>query len=150
VVATANSEPRSLAVEEVVSRGSSNRSQSLSVVPCVSDDDSLSMPEIRLHIAIEEVCHLKMAQETRSLSIEELSLVDFLLDQILSLKEVVAQHGGVVPHIVSELLCHKQVALLLRLDIPNHQPLMSLVCKLATVKTYPTRKLACTLSRCKA
>jgi hypothetical protein len=91
VVTTANSEPRSLAVEEVVSRGPSNRSLSLSVVPCVSDDDSLSTPEIRLHIAIEEVCHLKMAQETRSLSIEELSLVDFLLDQILSLKEVVAQ-----------------------------------------------------------
>jgi hypothetical protein len=41
------------------------------------------------------------------LSVQELSLVDFLLDQLLSLKEVVAQLGGVVPHIGSELLGHK-------------------------------------------
>jgi hypothetical protein len=36
------------------------------------------------------------AQETRVLSDGELSLVDFLLNQISMLKNVVAHHGGVV------------------------------------------------------
>jgi hypothetical protein len=52
---------------------------------------------------------------------EELSLVDFLLDQILLLKEIVVQQGGVVPSIVTELLCHKQVALPLDVAISDHQ-----------------------------
>jgi hypothetical protein len=43
-------------------------------------EDSLPTPEILLHIAIEVVGRLRLAQETRSLSDEELSLVDFLLD----------------------------------------------------------------------
>jgi hypothetical protein len=49
-------------------------------------EDSLLTLEIRLHIAIEVVGHLRMAYEMRSLSDDELSLVDFLLDQITLLK----------------------------------------------------------------
>jgi hypothetical protein len=56
----------------------------------------------------------------RSLLDEELSLVDFLLDQILLLKEIVAQKGGAVPSIVTELLRHKQVALPLGVAISGH------------------------------
>jgi hypothetical protein len=73
----------------------------------INDEDSLPTPEIRMHIAIEVICYLKMAQEMRSLSLEELSLIDFLLDQIVLLKEVVAQQGGLIPQIISEFLCHK-------------------------------------------
>jgi hypothetical protein len=36
-----------------------------------------------MHIAIEVVGCLTMAQEMKSLSVEELSFIDFLLDQIL-------------------------------------------------------------------
>jgi hypothetical protein len=48
---------------------------------------SLPMPEIRLHIAINVVSHLNAAEEARSLSIEEPSLREFLLDQILVLQK---------------------------------------------------------------
>jgi hypothetical protein len=60
-----------------------------------------------MHIAIEVICRLRMAQVARSLSEEELSLVDFLLRQISLVKEVVVQHGGVVPLVIMELLDHK-------------------------------------------
>jgi hypothetical protein len=56
----------------------------------------------------------------------------------------------VVPHIASELLFHKQVALPTGLAIPDHQPPMSSVYKPTNAKTYPNRKLACMLARCKA
>jgi hypothetical protein len=78
--------------------------------------------EIHLHIAIEVICRLWMAQEMRLLLDEELSLVDFLLDQIALLKEVVAHHGGVIPLIVMELLRHKQVSPPLVMSISDHQP----------------------------
>jgi hypothetical protein len=63
---------------------------------------------------------LKMAQEMRLLLVEELLLVDFLLNQILSLKEVVVQHGGVIPRIIRELLGHKQVTLAMDMTIFDH------------------------------
>jgi hypothetical protein len=48
--------------------------------PDVSNvEDSLPMPELRLHIAIEVLGRLRLVQETRSLSSEELSLIAFLL-----------------------------------------------------------------------
>jgi hypothetical protein len=52
-----------------------------------------------------------MVQESRSLLDEELSLIDFLLDQMVLLKEMVLQQGGVVPSIALELLLQKQAAL---------------------------------------
>jgi hypothetical protein len=45
-----------------------------------------------------------LAQEMRSLSCKELSLIAFLLDQIFLLKEVVRQQGGMVPPLVLQLL----------------------------------------------
>jgi hypothetical protein len=104
-------------VAEEMSRGTTNRSLLPSALPCFNDDNSLPTPVVRLHIAIELICRFKLAQV---LSVQELSRVDFLLDQLLSLKEVVAQLGGVVPHIGSELLGHKQVALLMCLATPDH------------------------------
>jgi hypothetical protein len=57
------------------------RSPQISVALGASNvEDSLPTPEILLHIAIEVVGRLRLAQETRSLFDEELSLVDFLLD----------------------------------------------------------------------
>jgi hypothetical protein len=62
-------------------------------------EDSLPTPKIHQHIAIEVVGRLHLAQESRSLSDDELSLVDFLLEQITLPKEVVAHHDGEVsPH----------------------------------------------------
>jgi hypothetical protein len=54
-------------------------------------EDSLPAPELCLHIAIEANGRLRLAQETRSLSGEELYLIAFLLDQLFLLKEVVQQ-----------------------------------------------------------
>jgi hypothetical protein len=56
-----------------------DESGSLVVVEELSDEDPLPSSELRLHIAIEVVCHLRMVQETRSLVDEELSLFVFLL-----------------------------------------------------------------------
>jgi hypothetical protein len=52
-------------------------------------DNSLPTPKIWMHIAVEVVSLLKMAQQMMSLSVEEHLLVDFLLDHILMLKVVV-------------------------------------------------------------
>jgi hypothetical protein len=65
-----------------------------SLLPSVAPGDSnleefLHTLEVCMHIAIEVVCRLRMAQEMRSLTAEVASLVDFLLNQILSLKEVI-------------------------------------------------------------
>jgi hypothetical protein len=86
---------------------------------------SLPTPVIHLHIAIEVIGRLRLAQEMRSLSDKEFSLVDFLLDQISLLKEVVEQQGGGVPLIVTELLGNRQVTPPSD-PTPDHQP--SLVC----------------------
>jgi hypothetical protein len=88
-------------------------------------EDSLPTPVIHLHIAIEVIGRLRLAQEMRSLSDKEFSLVDFLLDQISLLKEVVEQQGGGVPLIVTELLGNRQVTPPSD-PTPDHQP--SLVC----------------------
>jgi hypothetical protein len=50
-------------------------------------EESLPMLEIRLQITINIVSRLNAAEETRSLSIKEVSLWEFLLDQILLLQE---------------------------------------------------------------
>jgi hypothetical protein len=71
---------------------------------------TLPVPELRLHIAIEVVGRLRLAQETRSLLCEELSLITFLLDQIFLLKEVVQLQGGMVPPLEAELLGQNQIA----------------------------------------
>jgi hypothetical protein len=79
-VAIEISRPRSHVEAEGMSRGQTNRSSLHSTTPCGSnDEDILPTLEICLHIAIEVVCHLKMAQERRLLLVEEVSLVDFLL-----------------------------------------------------------------------
>jgi hypothetical protein len=43
-------------------------------------EDSHSTSKIQLHIAISVVSRLNVTEETRSLSIEEVSLREFLLD----------------------------------------------------------------------
>jgi hypothetical protein len=48
-----------------------------------------------------------MAQESRSLVYEEMPLIYFLLDQMVLMKEMVLQHGSVVPSIALELLLQK-------------------------------------------
>jgi hypothetical protein len=113
--------PRPHAEAKGMSRVPPNWSALPSVAWCDSnDEDPLPTLEIRLHIAIEVVYRLKMAQEMRLLLVEELLLVDFLLNQILSLKEVVVQHGGVIPRIIRELLGHKQVTLAMDMTIFDH------------------------------
>jgi hypothetical protein len=67
---------------------------------------------------------------------EEHLLVDFLLDQIISPKEVEAHHGSVVPHIITELLGHKQVIVPMDMDISDQQPSVNSACKLTNVITH--------------
>jgi hypothetical protein len=62
-----------------------------------------------------------MEQESISLVDEELSLIDFLLDWMVLLKELVLQQGGVVPSIALELLLQKQAALPLDVATSIHQ-----------------------------
>ncbi|TVU44407.1 hypothetical protein EJB05_03847, partial [Eragrostis curvula] len=62
-----------------------------------SSSDCLLTPEIQLEIAIEVVYRLDMAEETRSLSLQEQSLREFLLDQIANLQEVVGAHDDKIP-----------------------------------------------------
>lgn len=84
-----------------------------------------------MHIAMDVITRLNMAQEARSLSVEEISLRDFPLDQIVSLREVVAPH--LIPHIVEDLLSHKQaVASLVVKDECHRPPVTS--CLLADVQ----------------
>jgi hypothetical protein len=51
-----------------------------------SEEDNLSMLEIRLHIAINVISQLNVAEDFRLLLGEEHSLREFLLDQILLLQ----------------------------------------------------------------
>jgi hypothetical protein len=55
--------------------------------PKPSAKDSILVPEIQLHIAINVVSQLNLVEEARSLSVMEQSLREFLLDQILLLQE---------------------------------------------------------------
>jgi hypothetical protein len=86
----------------------------------------------------------------RSFSVEGLSLIDFLLDQILLPKEVVAHLGVVVPHIISELLGHKHVSPFVDLATPIHQASRSKVCKLANAKAFMNRKPTTRFTSCRA
>jgi hypothetical protein len=52
----------------------------------------LSMPEIKLHVAINVVSHLNVAEEARSLSVKDHSLREFLLDQIFLVSTQVMYH----------------------------------------------------------
>jgi hypothetical protein len=76
--------------------------------PKPSTEDTLSTSEIRLNIAMNVVSRLDAVEEARSLSVEELSLWEFLLDQILSLQELL--EPSVVPRCVEELLDRGLVA----------------------------------------
>jgi hypothetical protein len=76
--------------------------------PEPSEEDSLSTSEIRLHIDINVVSRLNVAEKFRSLSGEELSLREFFLDQILLLEE--SLESCLVPRVVEELLGSKLVA----------------------------------------
>jgi hypothetical protein len=53
--------------------------------PELFNEDSLPAPEIRLRIAINVMPHLNATEEFWSLSTEELSLREFILDQMLLL-----------------------------------------------------------------
>jgi hypothetical protein len=70
-------------------------------------EESLPTPKIWLHIAINVVSRLNAMEETRSLSIEEVSFREFLLDQILLLQE--SLELSLVPRFVEVLLCRELV-----------------------------------------
>jgi hypothetical protein len=65
-------------------------------------EDSLPILEIRLHIVINIVSRLNVAEEARSLSVKKVSLCKFLLDQILFLQE--SLEPSLVPCIIEALL----------------------------------------------
>jgi hypothetical protein len=98
-----------------------NEPGSLASVEELSEEDPLPSPKLRLHIAIEVISYFWMAQESRSLVDEELPLIDFLLDQMVLLKEMVL--WGVVPSIALELLLQRQVTLSLVMATSVHQKL---------------------------
>jgi hypothetical protein len=66
------------------------------------------MSEIRLHIVINVVSCLNATEGFRSLSVEEVSLHEFLLNQILLLQE--SLESSLVPHVIEELLGREVVA----------------------------------------
>jgi hypothetical protein len=74
----------------------------------LSEEDSLPTSEIWLHIAINVVSRLNVMEEFRSLSAEELSLREFLLDQLLLLQD--SLEPCLVPRVVKDLLGTKLVA----------------------------------------
>jgi hypothetical protein len=81
-------------------------------------EDTLPTPEIWLHITINVVSQLNAAEVARSLSVKGLSLWEFLLDQILSLQELL--ESSLVPHCVEELLARELIASApLAEDIPS-------------------------------
>jgi hypothetical protein len=86
-----------------------------------NEEHPLPSPELHLHIVIEVMSRLRMAQESRSLVYEEMPLIYFLLDQMVLMKEMVLQQGSVVPSIALELLLQKQAALPLDEATSVHQ-----------------------------
>jgi hypothetical protein len=66
------------------------------------------MSEIQLHIVINVVSCLNATEGFRSLSVEEVLLHEFLLNQILLLQE--SLESSLVPHVVEELLGREVVA----------------------------------------
>jgi hypothetical protein len=112
---------------------------------------TLSPPsEIQLHIVVEVISRLKMAQQMKSLLVDEHLLVDFLLDQILLLKVIVAQQGVWWFHTLSWILwATSRPPYPIDKDIFDRQPLMSLDCRLASAKTYVGRKPIFRIARCR-
>jgi hypothetical protein len=82
---------------------------SLASVEELSEEDPLPSLNLRLHIAIKVINRLQMVQESQLLMDEEMSLIDFLLDQIVLLNETVLQQGGMVPSIALEFLLQKKL-----------------------------------------
>jgi hypothetical protein len=67
----------------------------------VGDHDELTL-EVLLHVAYEVVSQLDRAEVFRSLSIEELSLRDFLVEQIRSLRLVIEEQDDLAPSLAQE------------------------------------------------
>jgi hypothetical protein len=60
-------------------------------------DEECLTPEVQLHIVFKVISQLGKAEESRCLSPEELSLRDFLVEQIRSLQLVVkARHCSIL------------------------------------------------------
>jgi hypothetical protein len=81
------------------------------LIPSIEEpsvEDSFPTSEIRLHITINVVSRLNSMEEARSLSVEEQSLHEFLLDQILFLQELL--EPWLVPRTIEELLGCEKVA----------------------------------------
>jgi hypothetical protein len=69
----------------------------------VGDDEDLTL-EVLLHVAFEVISQLDRAEVFRSLSIKELSLCDFLVEQIRSLRLVVEEQDGPAPSLAQEAI----------------------------------------------
>jgi hypothetical protein len=67
----------------------------------MGDDEDLA-PEVLLHVAYEVVSQLDMAEVFRPLSIKELSLRDFLVEQIRSLWLVIEEQDDSAPSLTQE------------------------------------------------
>jgi hypothetical protein len=80
-------------------------------------EDTLPMPKIRLHITINTVSRLNAVEEARSFSVEELSLREFLLNQILFLQELLEPF--LMTCIIDELLGREFVAPIPRPRLPH-------------------------------
>jgi hypothetical protein len=68
--------------------------------PVPFTEDNLPTSKIRLHITINVVSCLNASEEARSLSVEKVSLREFLLDQILFLQE--SLESSLVPHVIDK------------------------------------------------
>jgi hypothetical protein len=67
----------------------------------VKEDEDLT-PEVLLHVAYEVVSQLDRVEVYRSLSLEEQSLRNFLVEQIHSLRLVVEEQDGSAPSLAQE------------------------------------------------
>jgi hypothetical protein len=68
------------------------------------EEDGCLTPEVLLHIAFEVMSQLDNAEDFRQLSLEELSLWDFLIEQIHTLQPVVEAQEDFDPHLVQDII----------------------------------------------
>jgi hypothetical protein len=68
------------------------------------EEDECLAPEVLLHIAYEVVSQLEKVEEFRQLSLEELSLRDFLVEQIHTLQPVVEAQEDLVPPLAHDIV----------------------------------------------
>jgi hypothetical protein len=68
----------------------------------MGDEEDLAAPEVSLHVAYEVVSQLDRAEVFRLLSIKELSLRDFLVEQICSLRLIVEEQDDSAPCLTQE------------------------------------------------